>query len=638
MKRELKRLLEHHKTALKTQSQDFYSIFTTMFSYRENILCEGNDGIRTYRYTFGEMEDRIRLAASSLYGRIGATHGYVALEMENGPDWVVAFWAILMSGNKPYLVNMRYPSSLTEHILKTLDIRYGICQGESRLSVEQIPVSSLVDGSTVPENVFENEIAFSSSATSMNEVICFYSGKEVVEQILDFEGIIKINPRMAKHYKGQLKQLAFLPFYHIFGLFAVYFWFSFFGRTLVFLQDYSADTILKTVRKHGVTHIFAVPMLWHTIEKQVLAAAAEQGPKQEKKLRNGIKAMTALQNVFPNFGCFVAKNVMKQVTEKLFGPSVMFCISGGSYLRDSALELLNGLGYSLHNGFGMSEVAITSVELRKKVKHMNENAIGLPFDSVEYKIENGELLIRGTSVCTHKLVNGVDMKMEGWFHTGDLAEYRNGQYFLLGRKGDVVIGENGENVNPDTVEKFFALPGAAAFSVLGLPGEDGEELSMVVQVHPYAPVRKKQQLREEIYGINGTLPMASRIRKFYFTTQEMIPPTAVKVSRTQLKKKIETGAVTLIPFSDLSDAEADALTEETVLMQEVKAVVAKVMGIDQNTVTATTHVIYDLGATSIQYFSMLAALQRKFNITDYNKSDSYRYTVQEMTKYIEEHL
>ena len=75
--------------------------------------------------------------------------------------------------------------------------------------------------------------------------------------------------------KKQLKQLAFLPFYHVFGLFAVYFWFTFFGRTLVFLRDYSADTILKTCRRHQVTHIFAVPMLWHTIEKQVRAEVAK---------------------------------------------------------------------------------------------------------------------------------------------------------------------------------------------------------------------------------------------------------------------------------------------------------------------------------------------------------------------------
>jgi acyl-CoA synthetase (AMP-forming)/AMP-acid ligase II len=74
---------------------------------------------------------------------------------------------------------------------------------------------------------------------------------------------------MASMYNGSIKQLAFLPFYHIFGLFAVYYWFAFFGRTFVFLKDYSPDTIARTCRRHEVTHIFAVPLLWHTVEEKI---------------------------------------------------------------------------------------------------------------------------------------------------------------------------------------------------------------------------------------------------------------------------------------------------------------------------------------------------------------------------------
>ena len=163
-------------------------------------------------------------------------------------------------------------------------------------------MSSLFADGDLPGDVFEDEIAFSSSATSMIEVVCFCNGLQISEQILDFGSIVKRDPSITAHYKGSLKQLAFLPFYHVFGLFAVYFWFTFFGRTLVFLKDYSAETILKTCRRHEVTHIFAVPMLWHTIEKQVVAAAREQGEKQLKKLQKGIGFATKLQNVFPNMG------------------------------------------------------------------------------------------------------------------------------------------------------------------------------------------------------------------------------------------------------------------------------------------------------------------------------------------------
>ncbi len=638
MNREIKSVLTRRESALRGSDKSFKAIFEIMFSARDKVLCEGNDGFRVYKHTYGETYDRVVSAAGALYEKIGATGGFVALELENGPDWITAFWAILMSGNKPYLVNMRYPEGLTAGILKTLDVKYIVCEQTSAFDCEAIPVAALRGGKRPPEEVFADELAFSSSATSMNEVVCFYSGEQVSEQILNFKSIVRANPRIAKHYKSELKQLAFLPFYHVFGLFAVYFWYTFFGTTLVFLRDYSADTIVKTCRRHNVTHIFAVPMLWHTIEKQVLSVAAEGGEKQLKRLQRGIKFTTKLQNIAPNLGAFAAKGITRQVTDKLFGRSVMFCISGGSYLRDSALCLLNGIGYSLHNGYGMSEVGITSVELRKKPSALCENSIGRPFDSVEYRLtDGGELLVRGSSICKRKLVNGDEKVIDGWFSTGDIVEKRGEDYFILGRMGDVVIGENGENINPDCVEKLFSPKGAKALCVLGLESGENEELSLVVQINRFASSKGIAAIRDEVYAVNSTLPAASAIKKFYFTFEELAPPTAVKVSRKGLLKKIASGEVSLIPFGEIESATAQT-GEITPLMEEIRGVIVKTLGVKRDSIGPATHVFYDLGATSIQYFSLLNALAEHFEITQYSKNDKYCYTLKEMTDYIEGHL
>lgn len=640
MNRDLKRIIRYNRDALEASEKDLKSIFEIMFRPKDNVLWERNDGFRIEKGTYGSARDQIISAASALYAKLGAAHSYIALELDNGPEWIVAFWAILMSGNKPYLVNLRYPHSLSNGILKTLNIQYVICRRSSALQAQAIPVESLVgDFAPVPEDVFENEIAFSSSATSMNEVVCFYTGKQIAEQILNFKAIVKENPRIAKHYKGSLKQLAFLPFYHVFGLFAVYFWFTFFGRTLVFLRDYAADTILKTCRRHNVTHIFAVPMLWHTVEQQIWATAKEQGEKKEKKLRSGLKLMTALQNLCPRIGPEIAKWATREVTDRLFGRSVMFCISGGSYLRDSAMELMNGIGYSMHNGFGMSEIGITSVELRRRPKHRNLNSIGHPFTAVEYQLdENGGLLVRGSSLCVRKLVNGQETKFSGWFETGDnMGCADDGHYYILGRKGDMVIGENGENINPDTVEKFFVLTGAKMLSVLGLEGENGQELSLVVQLSPYATERSISEIKNEAYAINETLPATAAVRKFYFTVDELAPPTAIKVGRKQLLKKIADGQVRLTPFADMVIAEC-AEGEQSPLQQQICSIIAQILGIPVEQVGVDAHIFYDLGASSIQYFSVLSALSEHFSIAEYDKNEKYRYTPREICEYIERFL
>ena len=639
MKKEIKRILKGNRELLEASQKDLKAIFTIMFRSEELTLCETNDGFRIRTYTYGQMRQRICQAAAALYARIGATHQYIALEMENSPDWIVAFWAILMSGNKPYLVNMRYPDSLTEGILKTLQANYILCSETTRLSGQVIAMADLQgEYPAVPEDVFENELAFSSSATSMNEVICFYTGYQIAEQILNFKRIVKECPEIANHYKGKLKQLAFLPFYHVFGLFAVYFWFTFFGRTLVFLRDYSADTILKTCRRHQVTHIFAVPMLWHTVEKQVYAEVAKQGPKKEAKLRRGLAFTTALQNLCPRLGANLARYLLRQVTDKLFGPSVMFCINGGSYLRDSALELLNGIGYRMHNGYGMSEIGITSVELRRRPKDRNRNSIGRPFDSVCYRLdEEGILQVKGSSLCVKKLVNGEQVSLDEWFDTGDRMTCEDGYYYIHGRRSDTVIGENGENINPDTVEKAFLPEGVQQLSVLGLPGENGQELAFVGRINTYTTQAMANRIKDYVYKINDTFPTATAIKKFYFTFDELAPPTAVKVSRAQLAKKIENGQVKLISFRQFS-AEAASAEGESALMRQVCRIIAQVLEKDEGEVTAQSHIFYDLGATSIQYFSILTALAEHFSISEYSSSDTYRYTPKEICEYIESKL
>ena len=636
LKPELKKMLDHNREGLKASDRTMRDIYFYTFSHQDRIMCEGHDGLRTYMYSYGQMDKMIRRMAAGLYARIGAAHQYVALEMDNSVQWVAAFWAILMSGNKPYLVNLRYPKNLTENILRTLNIRYSVCMGQSQLYTEGLDVAALEgEHPAVPAEMFENEIAFSSSATSMNEVICFYTGKEISAQMLAYEDIFHWTPRIAKHYKGSLKQLAFLPFYHVFGLVAVLFWFTFFGRTLVFLRDYNPETILKTCRRHQVTHIFAVPMLWHTIEKKVWATAKEQG--REEKLRKALKFTTKLQNVFPDFGAWCAKKMLKSVTDKLFGTSVLFCISGGSSLRPSALELINGLGYSLHNGYGMSEIGVPCVDNHKTPKTRNRASIGRPVTMVNFRLDEENVLwVKSPYLCASKMVNGVLTKTPEWFCTGDIMTEEKGYYYIQGRKGDLVIGENGENINPDTVESRFTLEGVKQMCILGMTTDEGQQLCMVAQVSPYVKEEAIAAIRHQAYAINDTLPTAMAVKKFYFTFDDLAPPTAIKVSRTQLLRKIEDGSVKLTAFTDLQLTGSEG--EDTPLLQRIKDVIAQEMQCQASAIGTDSHIFYDLGATSLQYFAIISAISGEFGLTQYENGEIYCYTPRELCAYIERNL
>lgn len=645
MKKEIRELVKRNCLDLEQSNKDFEAIYQVMFRLTNNVLAETNDGYRIQTYTYGEVKHRIEDASAALYARIGASHQYIGLEMENCVDWIVAFWAILRSGNKPYLVNCRHPKSLSQGILTSLKIQYVISNRQTELSAECIDITSLhTDDWQSFTGAFENEIALSTSATSLNEVVCFYTGKEFSQQLLNTEDVLKQNKRISRFYHGNLKQLAFLPFYHIFGLVAVYFWFTYFGRTIVFLKDYAPDTILNTVRKHEVTHIFAVPMLWHTIEKQFYKQLRQEGEKKQKKFYMGLRICTTLQNIFPYAGTRLAKRIMHEVTDQLFGPSVQFCISGGSYLRNSAMELFNGIGYPLHNGYGMSEIGITSVELRDRPKDRNRNSVGRPFHCVEYKLSDEHtLMIKGTTTCYAMMINGTYRKTEEWFDTRDIMELDDkGYYYIRGRIGDSVIGENGENINPDVLEQSFQLADALSFSILGMPDEAtaGEILTMIIAIQPYLSAPRLNALLDTIYQTNESLPMASRIQKFYFTYDELAPKTAIKVGRQFVLRGLKQGTIHLIPATDVRN-QVNAQTEDEInpeLKRKVCSIVAEELDMDAEEIDITAHVMNDLGASSLQYFSIISRLAEEFSITKDFQEEDYKYTIREFCQYIEEYM
>ena len=201
MKKYARELVESSCRALTESRKTFKDIFGIMFSRPSEIMAEwlDEDNNRCVM-TFEEGEKRIRNAAYAIYENAGARGSFLALDMENSPDWIIAFWAILMSGNKPYLVNRRHPVRLTRGIIQTLGISFSVAEGQTGypcmyISAEELHISGHEDFGKDEKtaSLFANEIALSTSATTMNEVVCIYDGERVANQILNCKGILLEN-------------------------------------------------------------------------------------------------------------------------------------------------------------------------------------------------------------------------------------------------------------------------------------------------------------------------------------------------------------------------------------------------------------------------------------------------------------
>lgn len=640
----INKIIRNKIKLLNESNNTFEDIFNIIHSNKDKIFCELTDGYRIKKITYSEMKEQAIKMACYFKNKLKGIkeNSFIGLMMENSPLWVSSFWGLLMSGYKPMLLNVRLGVKLNQNVIDILDIKKVFSDKEYDLNCEVINLNN----ETINENYeinqkfnWANEIALSTSATTLNVKICVYTGLDISYQMKNTKRIVKDNSMIKKHYKGSLKIMAFLPFYHVFGLIATYFWFSFFGRTIVFLKDYANDTITKTARKHKVTHIFAVPMVWNTICKTILREVSLKDGKTQKKFYKGIKLSNKLQNICPKFGLWFAKKAMTEVQQKAFGNSIKFMITGGGYIPAQTLEIINGIGYPLYNGYGMSEIGITSVELRKKSKYRLLGTIGKPFESVEYKVENENLFVKGKSICSKIITkdNEIAINHDEWFKTNDLTKQdKKGYYYILGRNDDVVISSNGEKINPDLIEKNISFMNIQRFCVLGLEENNVNKLTLVLEIPNNVSILKKQKIMKEIEdNIEVFKKSGFNIEKIFLTTDKIAADTAIKVSRSILIKKIRDKDVILTSLNDFknnNNVNDDIINEE--IYNDVIEVFSEVLGTNKESIESNAHFIFDLGGSSLEYLTLLIKLKEKFEM-DFNfKEDEQCYTVYDIVKYI----
>lgn len=626
----VRKIVGERKRMLESSERRLEDIFNTSYVQPHKILSERNDGFRVFRTTYGESKANIRRYAYSINVKYpDLKDQYVGIAVDNSQEWIDIFWSILASGNKPYLINHRYPRELTQKIISRLNVKYLIGKKDMGYEGELILIKDLNE--SCPEDyVFNwaNELAISTSATTLKEKIIFYTGKELSSQILNYEYIYNQNKIIAHRDQGNVKLLAFLPLYHVFGLMATFLWFTFFSCTLIFLRDYSSKIILKTIKKHRVTHIFAVPLFWQSVEKEIWKQVDKQGPKTRKTVENALQITSKLQKHGHNIQ--TSRRLLKRITKSLFGPTVRFCITGGSFIKEDTLRLINGLGYYLVNGYGMTEIGITSVNLALPFEDRVKTTIGKPFPSVQYEImDDGELVVKGESVAHKMLINGELIETDGTFKTNDIVKCENGNYYIVGRKDDLFIGDNGENISPDDIEAMIDVS-CEKYTVLNF----NNKLTAIFQISKYISKAGLDRLNKDVSNAFASLDPSMKPQQCFVTYDNLMRPTEIKVSRKGVLSRIESGEIKLINPNEVSFKEE--LTANAEILNKVLQLMSETSGkaeIDPN-----AHFMLDLGCNSLDFYTLVYSINTTFGIDFKFDNDQNAYTAVGIAKRVEELL
>jgi len=635
-KRTVKETIRNDLGAIIKSGKTLKDIYNVIFSHRDLIAYERLVDFEIDAVTYKAHDSEIRAFAAYLkYTYPDLAGRYIAVDLPNAPGFLTAFWGILMSGNKPYLVNSFYPPDLRISLLKRLDVKLVITGAADYAGFTVVNIDTIDKKCPrITDEFWQDGFALSSALTGLEAKICVFDGDAVVNQILNTKDILRKNNWLMNDYQRRLKVAMILPLFHIFGIMAAYFWFAFFGFTMVFLKDNSPETIRGTINRHKVTHIFAPPILFLKLYKGIMNGISQESEKLRNKFQKGVKLAFALQNIFPSLGVKISKRLFKETLAASFGPSPMFMISGGAYIDAEALKIINCIGYPLFNGYGTTETAISGANMARKISRRIDGSIGSPFKSANYTFDgDGTLIVSGSSICKRIItLKGEESGFSG-IRTNDLVKITDGRYFISGRKSDLYIGENGENISPDAIQKELKVKNANRFCVLDLNGrlslilEYNERLPGVIIAHEIEYI--KNALAKITYGHN--------VSGIFITHQPIANPNAVKVSRELLRRRIAEGEIVLRDckkFNDTAPKNNGADDAAMTLIKEAFRCAADTGA----TAESSSDFFTDLGGDSLGYFSLISEIESIFNIRINLEKSSNLRTPERFYKYIMELL
>jgi acyl-CoA synthetase (AMP-forming)/AMP-acid ligase II/acyl carrier protein len=619
------------------ENPGFESLFRlSADAWRENVYAEYPDGKRTRRMTYGELEALAREAASRIARELAELpkNSFVALVEPNSPYWGALFWGIVMAGYCPLLVDPNEEEEEMNALFAEAGVEAAVSRAEIRSgTVKSIRVSLSDPGSAAPGELgfadsgrggadaaqdgpgqgFGERMALYSSGTSGRHKICVFSGEGMSRQV-DAARSMPASSRdiMYGSDEGALKILALLPFYHIFGFVAVFLWYTFFGRTLVFLPDLLPSTILATCRKRKVSHIFAPPLLWNNLYKKTL----------------GVTASTPA----------------RLLHHKTFGTNVRYMISGGGVIAPKVIARLNDLGYPLYNGYGATETGVTYVCLSPDPKGRKDANVGAPLHGVEYRLlptegrtATGRLVLSSPFLHEGVLSGGeYEARAEGPYDTGDIASVNKaGRCRILGRDDGILSVPSGEKVMAEELESVFSVLDGVALCFAGMaPPGFGGGVMLIVEAAPGADL---SALNEAVAAENAKLPLGRRASSAYLSKAALPVAAGFKIKRNELLSRFISSPSSFVRLNLAAGNSHPAGSVDSAVADRVRKLLSGVIGVAPGDIGDNDDLIVTLGVDSFDYAEFIAGIGASFSVDIPMTDIGNLRTVADFSVYIMKH-
>ena len=287
-------------------------------------------------------------------------------------------------------------------------------------------------------------------------------------------------------------------------------------------------------------------------------------PMMAKGLYNRIAIMSRQQ---PGKSLF-------QIKEEVLGKRLHKVVSGGGYLAPELAANYSRLGISIAQGYGMSECSpkISSPDWNRPDKVAS---VGKLVEGCQVRLVDEEIQVKSPSVMMgyykepDKTAEAITE--DGWLCTGDIGYLdEEGFLYLTGRKKNLIILSNGENVAPEQLENLFE--DERLIEDILVFGEDDAICAEVYPNFKYAEAANISDIEGTVQEIikkhNQKLPSYKRIMQCRIREVPFAKTSSKKIIRNQYftKKKEE------------KEQEAQVRRPENELQEKLYTCVSNVLG------------------------------------------------------------
>lgn len=469
------------------------------------------------KFTYSAIDDFVTNIAGGLKALGIEYSDKIAILMDNCPEYIVSYFAILRAGGISVPINNFLTPDEISFILNDSNCRFLIFNNTFSSHTEKvkkiIPSLKAVDFDEIQNKPVEpytgddDEVAvllYTSGTTG------FPKGAMLTHRNLlsNAEASMKVMNVSSKD-----RILLFLPLFHSFSFTVCVILPIYAGAQIVLLRSVKPfSKVVNSIFRDRITLFVAVPTVYNVLSKKRMP--------------------------------FIVRCLFKLLI------NIRACISGAAALPEDTIHAFEKrFKVPLIEGYGLTEaspvVAVNPLEGVRK-----PTSVGPPVPGVEVAVvgedggklpagQTGELIVKGPNIMKgyfNKPEETEEVLRNGWLYTGDMARIdEDGYIYIVDRKKDLIIVD-GMNVYPREVEDFVLKNHSVEeCAMVGIPDGRGSET-------PILYIKKKEDAvigEAEIRNyLKGKIAQFKTPKKILFIDE--FPKTATgKIKKTELRRRAD---------------------------------------------------------------------------------------------------